>query len=262
MAQDPELDRPQEVTDRAGDGGLGVHHRDVDVARRRADAVGADEVDLDLAVGTAEVAQDRHREVHGEGRRHLHAQRAQGRCGRALDLIERVFEAVEGLRDRGQEVLAGLGQHEGVRTALEELHADQFLERDHVARQRALGNQERIRCARETAVLGDRFKRPQGVEWQPAPVDPHLVHRPLPRHAGGGGPAVILLRAPRRRGAPLGDLQRCERAATEPARPMPFSGAPIQFLGFYGLPIYESLPCGRIAVASGTAGPGRTQGQE
>ena len=49
-----------------GDGRLRIHHRHVHLAERRTDAVRTDQVDVDLGADAAEVAQDRHREMHRE----------------------------------------------------------------------------------------------------------------------------------------------------------------------------------------------------
>ena len=171
VAQHAQAHRPQQVRHQIRHRGLGVHHRHVDIPERRTDAVGADEVDVHLGAGAAEVAQDRHRQLHREARRHLHAQRALHRRALVADVIERVLEPVEGLHHRRQQVLAGLGEGERVRPALEELHPGEPLERDHVPRQRALGDQQRIGRGREAAVLGDALEGAQGIQRQPASVD-------------------------------------------------------------------------------------------
>jgi len=101
MAQDAEFHRPQQVTDVLGDRGLGVHHRDIHVAGRRTHAIGADQVDLDVGIGAAEIAQRRYRQARRKARRHLHVQGAQGRRAGVADFIQRVFQPVERLDDRG-----------------------------------------------------------------------------------------------------------------------------------------------------------------
>ena len=177
VAQHAQAHRPEEVGDQVRDHRLGVDDGDVDVAERRADAVRTDEVDLDLGAGGAEVAQHRHRQLHGEARRHLHPQRALRRRAFVADVIERVFEPIEGLDDGRQQVLARLREHERVRPAFEQLHADQGLERDDVARQCALRDQQRIGGDREAAVLGDALERAQRVQRQPAAAYGGFVHR-------------------------------------------------------------------------------------
>ena len=161
--------------------------------------------------------QDRHRQLHRETRRHLHAQRALRRRALVADVIERILQPVEGFDHRRQQVLSGLGEGEGVRPALEQLHADQALERDDVARQRALRDEQRIGGGREAAVLGDAFEGAQGVQRQPAPVDRLLLlHQVLRR--GAAGAAILAQSAASRQG--------------EPCFPMPFFDVGSEFLGF------------------------------
>jgi hypothetical protein len=94
-----------------------------------------------------------------------------------MNLVERVFEPVEGLGHRGQQVLTGLREHERVRAPLEELHTDQLLDRNDVPRQRTLRDQQGVRRTREAAVLGNGLECAQGIERQPAPVDSDSIHR-------------------------------------------------------------------------------------
>ena len=63
------------------------------------------------------------------------------------------------------------------------------LERDDMARQRALRDEQRIGRGGKAAVLGDAFEGPQCVQRQPAPVDGFLLiglrvpaGPPAPRH--------------------------------------------------------------------------------
>jgi hypothetical protein len=74
-------------------------------------------------------------------------------------------------------MLSGLGEGECVRPALKQLHADQTLQRNHMARQRALRDQQRVGGGREAAVLGDAFEGTQCVQRQPASVDALFLHR-------------------------------------------------------------------------------------
>ena len=79
-----------------------------------------------------EVAQYRYREVHCETRRHLHPKGSQRGRTVVANIVEGIFQAVEGFHDCRQQMLPGLGQHQGVRLTLEQLRADQFLERYHM----------------------------------------------------------------------------------------------------------------------------------
>ena len=139
------------------------------------------QIDFDIRSRMPEVAQDGHREMGGERRRHLHAQRTQRADTLVADIVEREFQAVEGFHHRREQMLTGLGQHQRVRAALEELYADQLLERDHVARQRALRNQQRIRRGREAQVLRDALERAQRVQRQPASIHRSLAHTLQPQ---------------------------------------------------------------------------------
>ena len=183
MTDDRLPHRPEQVRHEITDRGLGIDDRDVDVTERRPDPVGADEIDVDLGAGAAEVLQDGNGELHGEARRHLHTQRSLHRSAFVADVIERVFEAIERLYDRRQQMLPRLGQSERMRPPLEELHSREALERDDVARQGALRDQQRVGGRGEAAVLGDTFEGAQRIKRQPAAVDRFFVHRLL--RAGG-----------------------------------------------------------------------------
>jgi len=65
-----------------------------------------------------EIAQQGSGELHCKTCRKLHPQRAQRRGRSLADFLERVLDAIKGLGDGGQEVLAGPGQRQGVRLAL------------------------------------------------------------------------------------------------------------------------------------------------
>ena len=125
MTDDAEFDRPQQVRHQVRHGGLGVDHRNVHIMGRRADAVRTDKIDFHFIIGAPEIAQNRHGGVHGETRRHLHAQGAQGRRAGMADFIQRIFEAVEGLSHDRQQVLARWRQSECMRLAVEKLDADE-----------------------------------------------------------------------------------------------------------------------------------------
>jgi hypothetical protein len=66
-----------------------------------------------------------------------------------------------------------------MRLAVEELHAYEALERNDVARQRALRDQQRVCSRRETAVLCDALEGAQGIQRQPAPIDALFAHGSL-----------------------------------------------------------------------------------
>ncbi len=178
VADDAEPHRPQQVADAVGDGGPRIKHRHVHFAGWGADAVRTHDVDLDLRVCAAEFLQDRHDQVRRKTRRHLHAQRPQAWRLGVADFVDGVFEPVERARHDRQQVLARRREHERVRPAVEELDADQVLERDHVARQGALRNVQRARGTCETAITGHAFERTQGVQGKPSPVDTNFVHYP------------------------------------------------------------------------------------
>ncbi len=114
--------------------------------------------------------------MHREARRHLHAQRAQRGGAVVADVVEGIFQAVEGFHDRRQQMLPGLGQHQRMRLALEQLRADQFFERDHMARQGALRNQQRVGRRGEARMLGDALEGAQCIQRQPAAIDGGLAH--------------------------------------------------------------------------------------
>ena len=73
-------------------------------------------------------------------------------------------------------MLTCLGKGERVRAAVEQLDPGQPLECDHVARQRALGDQQCIGRGGEAAVPGDALEGAQGVQRQPAAVGGLLGH--------------------------------------------------------------------------------------
>src|SRR5262249_33940299 len=126
-----------------------------------------------------EIPQYGNRKLDCETGRHLYPECTL--CGSTViaDIIERVLEAIEGFHHRRQQMLAGLRQGQSVRFAVEELHTHQTLERNDVARQRALGDQQRVRRSREAAVLRDALESSQGIQWQPAPIDALFAHGSL-----------------------------------------------------------------------------------
>src|SRR5215472_12146516 len=70
-----------------------------------------------------------------------------------------------------------------MRPALEELHAGEALERNDVARQCALRDQQCVGCGGEAAMLRDTLEGAQRIERQPATVDGLFLHLMLPRKA-------------------------------------------------------------------------------
>ena len=229
VTQHAQTHRPQQVRHEIRDRRLRIHHRNIHVPERRSDAVGADEIDVHLGAGAAEVAQDRHGQLHRKARRHLHAQRALRRRALVADVIECVLEPVEGLHHRRQQVLAGLGEREGMRAAVKQLHARQALERNDMARQGALRDEQRIRRGGKAAVFGDAFEGPQRVQRQPAPVDGFLCHRITdPRRPSGASPYS----------------PRVQRPAKRPLFPMLFFDAGSEFLGYA-----RPADCGRLCAS-------------
>src|SRR5581483_8569235 len=71
---------------------------------------------------------------------------------------------------------------ERMRAPLEQLLAEQALECDHVAGQGALRDEQRVRCRREAAVLGDALEGAQRIERQPASIDRRIGHATPPAH--------------------------------------------------------------------------------
>jgi len=72
--------------------------------------------------------------------------------------------------------LPGLRQHQGVRAALEELRTDQFFQGDHVARQGALRDEQRVGRRSEAQVLGNAFEGSQGIQGQPTAIEAGFRH--------------------------------------------------------------------------------------
>jgi hypothetical protein len=73
-------------------------------------------------------------------------------------------------------MLTRLGQHQGMRPSFEQLRTDQFFKRDHMSRQCALGNQQRIGSRGEAQVLGYSLEGAQRVQRQPTAIDARLTH--------------------------------------------------------------------------------------
>ena len=68
-----------------------------------------------------------------------------GRAALGHDLAERLVDPVEALGHDRQKVAARLGQHELLRTPLEQGDAQEFLQHDDVAADRALGHRQAVR---------------------------------------------------------------------------------------------------------------------
>ena len=133
MTKDTDSLRPQQVGHEIRHGRLGVDDGDIHVPERRPDAMGADQIDIDFRTGAAKVSQNRHGQLYREARRHLHPQRALNRRALVADVVERVFEPVERLHHRRQQVLARLGERQRVWLAIEQLHAGEPFQRDDMA---------------------------------------------------------------------------------------------------------------------------------
>ena len=161
---------PQEVEHLRGDARRRIDHRNVGFllggAGNRA------RIDVERHVGELgpEIAQDRHGEALGEGRRQEDAQRAARLATLAHDLLQRRIDALEGLLDDRQQAAPGLGQRRLLRLAVEQRDAEEILEPDDVAADRALGDQEALGRGGEAAVPADGLESAQGVERQPASV--------------------------------------------------------------------------------------------
>ena len=159
MAHERQIHRPQQIGDHVRDPWLRIHHGDVHIAGRRPNAIGTYQIDFHFRYRGAKVAQYRYGQQRGEARRHLHPQGAQTPGRIVANIVERIFEPVKGLGDGGQQQLSRLGQDQAMWLALEQLRSNEFLERDHMPRQGALRNQQRIGGGGETQMFGDPFER-------------------------------------------------------------------------------------------------------
>ena len=115
------------------------------------------------------------------GGRRSSAASAPARCEASVAPSLRISSSAYSSRSKdfitaGSRCCPGLGQHQCMRTALEQLRTDQFLERDHVPRQRALRYQQRVGRRGEAQVLRNAFECAQCVQRQPAAIDGCLAH--------------------------------------------------------------------------------------
>ena len=179
MTEHAEPHGPQQVGHQVRHRRFGIDHRHVHVAGRRSHSVGTHEIDFDLRGRALEIPEDRHREMHGEARRHLHPQRPDAGGILIADIVEGVLQAIERFHHGRQQQLSGFRQDQCVRAALEQLRADQLFERDDMPRQGALGYQQRIGGGGEAQVLGNAFEGAQRVQGQPSTVDIDLCHTTL-----------------------------------------------------------------------------------
>ncbi len=93
------------------------------------------------------------------------------------DFAERLIDAVERFRHHRQDVPPGLGQHELLRTALEQGDAEKVLQHDHMTADRALGDRQAVGGGGEAEMLPGRLERSQRVERQPFAIHPTSLRR-------------------------------------------------------------------------------------
>jgi hypothetical protein len=191
VADDRQPDRPEQVGDEVGHLGLGVDHGEVGVARRRARLGPGLDVEHDLGPCGAELAQDRHGEVVGEGGRELDPEHPPQPALLAHDLVQHLLQPVVGLGDRGEECLTGVGEGEGVGPALEELDAQEPLQLDDVAAHRTLGDEEAVGGGGEAQVPAHGLEGAERVEGEPAAVEGHRDLEPSPGLPGRRRPATL-----------------------------------------------------------------------
>src|SRR6202044_522486 len=86
------------------------------------------------------------------------------------DLAQRLVDAIEGLRNDGQDMPPRLGQHQLLGAPLEQRDAEKILEHDHVAADRALRDRQTVGGGGEAEVLSSRFERSERVERQPLAI--------------------------------------------------------------------------------------------
>ena len=148
-----------------GDGGLGIHHRHIHVARRRARPRRG-------SPGRFPLRRPRGGNRAGWARRDARrssAASAPAACACVVAPSLRMSSSAYSSRSKdfmtaGSRCWPALVSTSACGLALEQLHADQFLERDHVARQGALRDQQRIGGGGEARVLGDAFEGAQRVQ--------------------------------------------------------------------------------------------------
>ena len=85
-------------------------------------------------------------------------------------LAERLIDAVEGLRDDGQDMPPRLGEHQLLRAPLEQRDTEKILEHNHVTTNRALRDRQAVGRSGEAEMLSGRFKRSERVERQPLAI--------------------------------------------------------------------------------------------
>ena len=157
--------------DRVGDAGLGIDDGDVDVAVHfRPGRRLGDDFERDAGILGAEIAQDRNGEPMSERGRQRDLEHPL-RPPLLLDhFAERLIDAVEGLRNDRQDVPPGLGEHQLLRAPLEQRHAEEILEHDHMTADRALRDRQAIGGGGEAEMLPGRFERSERVERQPLAI--------------------------------------------------------------------------------------------
>ena len=185
---------PEKIVDGVGDARLGVNDGDVDVAvHLRPGRRLGDDLEGDAGILGAKIAQDRDRQPIGESGRQRDLEDALRPALFLDDFAERLVDAVEGLRDDRQNMPSGLGQHQLLRTAFEQRHAEKILQHDHVPADRALRDRQAVGGRGEAQVLPGGLEGAQGVQRQPLPI-----HRRPPRTTREHHPA--------RPGEHVGDL--------------------------------------------------------
>ena len=171
MALDGEADLPEQVA-AVGDARRGVDDREVRVAGAGLAGGRLSTSRITSGSGPSSRAGSGPR---GGGRR-WSASRPEAAGGSgplAHDLVQRPARCGRRTCDDRQQAPAGRGQAELVRPALEELDAQEPLEPDDVAADRALRDQEGVRRRGEAEVPADRLEGPERVERQPTAVDRH-----------------------------------------------------------------------------------------
>jgi hypothetical protein len=150
----------QVLRNRAGPVHRTVEHRGVERLQRRIDRrLPRRDMDHDFRVYLLEIRQTGNQPARGEGRQR---DEIQGRAvGKRRYALRRVGKVVQRFFDLRQIHLAGVGQYHALTYALEQANAEMDFELANLTADRALGQIELARGARETAMLCRHDKRRQ-----------------------------------------------------------------------------------------------------
>ncbi len=169
--------------DRVGDARFGIDDGDVDVAID----IGAGRwlghhFECDPSVLRAKVPKDRDSEPMGEGGWKRDLQYTFWSTLFLDDFTERLVDTVEGFRHNRQNVPAGLGQNQLLRSTLEQGDAKEILKNDDMSTDGALRDCQAIGRGGETKMLTRRLERPQGVQGHPFSIHPTSRRRGLRKY--------------------------------------------------------------------------------